>query len=188
MSKFYLRFDEIEDVLSSVDLLTLCVPLVTRKPSYWKWAIMASHTGLQGAMVCALQDTSGVSILDEDCAHEMIEWHNKRTGKRPQEKLADFNTLLKRCRKGDFMQGQPLKLSHSQTRDIKRLHKDFRNNFAHFVPAGWSIEKAGLPRIVRAAVDTIETLMAHPKVIYKLSGNRKRRLAKGLELSKRGLA
>ncbi|MGC2587743.1 MAG: hypothetical protein WA445_15935 [Pseudolabrys sp.] len=178
MAKQYVRFDEIEDVLSSVDLLALCVPFLDREPSYWKWAIISAHASLQGAMVCALRDTSGVSILDRQSGREMIRWHNGEIEKHPEEKLADFNLLLKRCCKGRHMQGQALKLSSSQLRDIERLHKEFRNNFAHFIPQGWSIEKAGLPRIVCASVDATEILMAHRNV--ELSGNRKRRLASGL--------
>lgn len=181
MSKQYLHFDEIEDVLSSVDLLALSVPLLKRQQSYWKWAIIAAHAGLQGAMVCALRDTSGVAVLDEDCAREMIEWFDKQIGQPPEERLADFNTLLRRCRKTSYMQGQPLTLGHSQFSDIKRLHKDFRNNFIHFVPKGWCIEKAGLPRIIHAAVDAIEALMGHSRVVYKLSGNKKRRLVQRLQ-------
>ncbi len=101
--------------------------------------------------------------------------------------IADFETLLKGCRKSSNMRGQPLKLSPSQLNDIKRLHNDFRNEFAHFLPKGWRIEKAGLPRIVYAAVDAVELLMRHPNVDYKLTGNRKRRLAGGLKSIRSGL-
>ena len=60
MTDEYLYFDEIEDVLSSVDLLAMIVPLVDEQPSYWKWIIVAAHSALQGAMVCALAATSSV--------------------------------------------------------------------------------------------------------------------------------
>jgi hypothetical protein len=182
MARQYVHFDEVEDVLSSIDLLALCVPLLQKKPSYWKWAIVSAHSALQGAMVCALQDTSGVSVLDKDSAREMREWYDKRTGEPPNERLADFITLLERCCE---MQGQLLTLSQSQVKDIKQLHKHFRNNFAHFVPKGWIIEKAGLPRIICAAVDATEVLMDHRNVI-KLSGNGKRRLASGLATVRAG--
>jgi hypothetical protein len=66
MAKHFLHFDEIEDVLSSLDLLALTVPLVKKQPSYWKWVLVASHSSLQGAMVCALRDTAGISILASD--------------------------------------------------------------------------------------------------------------------------
>ena len=186
--KQYLHFDEIEDVLSSLDLLALAVPLVNKQPSYWKWAILAGHAGLQGAMVCALRDTSGISVLEKRSAREMLKWLDTHEGDAPEERLADFNTLLARCRKTRCMDGQPLKLGHAQTNDIKRLHKEFRNNFAHFTPKGWCIEKAGLPRIVRAAVDAIEKLMGHSRVLYKLNGNKKRRLAHRLKVIQKELS
>jgi len=177
MAKSYLHFDEIEDVLSSLDLLALVMPLVAKQPSYWKWAIIAAHGGLQGAMVCALRDTSGVSILEDDCARKMLKWLDTQNGNPPQERLADFRTLLARCRQTRRMDGQALKLGNAQAKDIIRLHKEFRNNFAHFIPASWYIEKAGLPRIICAAVDATAMLMGHSRVMYKLSGNKKRRLA-----------
>jgi hypothetical protein len=188
MLKQFLHFDEIEDVLSSLDLLGLVAPLVSEQPSYWKWAIIAAHGGLQGAMVCALRDSSGVSVLEKECAREMLEWFNTQKGMPPQERLADFNTLLTRCRKSGYMDGKPLSLSHAQAKDIKSLHKHFRNNFVHFTPKSWCIEKAGLPRIVCAAVDSIETLMGHPRVLYKFSGNMKRRLAHRLKVVQARLA
>jgi hypothetical protein len=43
MAKHFLHFDEIEDVLSSLDLLALTVPLVKKQPSYWKWVLVASQ-------------------------------------------------------------------------------------------------------------------------------------------------
>lgn len=187
MTKHFLHFDEIEDVLSSLDLLAVVVPLLRRHPSYWKWAVIAAHAGLQGAMVCALRDTSGVSILTKDCAREMLKWFDKQEGERPEERLLDFSNLLKRCRQSKWMDGAPLKLSHGQLNDINRLHKDFRNNFAHFVPKSWSIEKAGLPRITRAAVDAIEVLMGSSRVLYKLTGNKKRRLANRLKTTRAAL-
>jgi hypothetical protein len=177
MAKRFVRFDEIEDVLSSLDLLALVVPLLKREPSYWKWVIIAAHEGLQGAMVCSICDTSGISVLDEQSAKAMQKYFETKEGGHPKERLADFMTLLSRSQKADLMDNHPLKLSHTQADDIQLLHKHFRNNFAHFVPKGWSIEKAGLPRLVRTALDAIEILMAHQRVLYKLTGNKKRRLA-----------
>jgi hypothetical protein len=136
-------------------------------------------------MVCASRDTAGISILEKDCAREMLQWFDHGEGERPKERLADFGTLLRRCRKARCMDGHPLKLSEAQTQDVSRLHREFRNEFAHFITKGWSIEKAGLSRIIRAAVDTTE--MLHPRVIRELSGNRKRRLADRLKVARANL-
>ena len=144
MAKQYVRFDEIEDVLSSVDLLALCVPFLDREPSYWKWAIISAHASFQGAMVCALRDTSGVSILDRQSGREMIRWHNGEIEKHPEEKLADFNLLLKRCCKGRHMQGQALKLKlvaiARHRAAAQRVPKQFRSLY----PSGLEHRKGRL--------------------------------------------
>jgi hypothetical protein len=64
MGKQYIRFDEIEDVLTSVELIALTAPLLKASPSYWKWIIVGAQNGLQGAMVCFLAGTNGIGVLD----------------------------------------------------------------------------------------------------------------------------
>src|SRR4051812_15017130 len=95
--KDYVRYDEIEDVLSSLDLLAIVVQLVRKNPSYWKWVIVAAHDALQGAMICALNDTSGVSVLEQKSARKMLDWLETQEGEVPNERLAGFKTLLARC-------------------------------------------------------------------------------------------
>jgi hypothetical protein len=183
----FVRFDEIEDVLSSLDLLALTTPLLIKHPSYWKWAIVAVHAGLQGAMVCALRDSSGVSVLTKDSAREMLMWFETQEGALPEEHLLDFGKLLKRCQQAKWMNGDPLQLTATQLKDVKRLHDQFRNNFAHFIPKGWSIEKRGLPRIISVALDAIEILMRHRRVANRVSENQTRRLAKRLDSIRKAL-
>jgi hypothetical protein len=183
-SENYIQFDEIEDVLASVALVALVAPLVRDKPWYWKWIVIGAHNALQGAMVCAFADTSGISILTNRSAAKMLDWFNAdpaTPGEHPEERLADFGELLQRCIAGDA-NFEPLVLTPEQHDDIKRLHDHFRNNFAHFTPKGWSIEKAGLPRIVDVAFHAMETLMNRRQVTYRLDENQQRRLkeARGL--------
>jgi hypothetical protein len=71
-------------------------------------------------------------------------------------------------------------LTHQQRRNIRRLHRDFRNNFTHFIPQGWRIEKAGLPRIVGAALDAAGGLMRRDYVTRLLDVNRQQRLQQRL--------
>jgi hypothetical protein len=129
----YVRFDQYENALLSLELVAHFSPLVREKPQHWKWIIVGAHDALQDAMVCA-----GNAIFD------------------------------------------PLLLMPEQLKDIKRLHDHFRNNFAHFTPKGWSIEKAGLPRIVGAAIDAAEVLMQRDYVIVHMDEDRQRRLTDAL--------
>jgi hypothetical protein len=145
----YVVFDEIEDVLSSLELLTVITPLVLHQPLLWKWMIVGAQSALQGAMVCALQDTTRTSVLKKKSAAAMLTYLQDRVegAEMPKEWLEDFEPLLKKC------EGQlGLTLGARERKDILLLHSEFRNSFIHFTPKGWSIEKVGLPRIVKAAL------------------------------------
>jgi hypothetical protein len=169
----YVRFDEREDVVASMDLLKVVAPLLRERPHFWKWMIVGAQSALQGAMVCALVDTTGTSVLRKQSAAEMLQWLEDRSenpGKPPIEWLASFGVLLDKCVDAG------LELTAKQREDINRLHNYFRNNFMHFTPKGWSIEKAGLPRIIGAALDATERLMAVPKVAIHLDAVQQQRL------------
>jgi len=184
MAGNWVRFDEYEDVLASTDLLALVAPKLLKQPSSWKWMILAAHNGLQGALVCAIKDTSNTNILEKGSATKVLNYLETLEGDEPQEKLADFITLLKRYRKKYPCNG----ITTEQLRRIHKFHKKFRNNFAHFVPTGWLIEVAILPAIIDSAVELIEMAMQQPQVVMHLSGNKKRRLAKNVAATRTALA
>jgi hypothetical protein len=178
MSDKHIRFDEFEDVLASIELVALLAPVFREHPHYWKWIIIGAHSALQGAMVCAFVDSSGTSILKIKSAEKIFKWFNtdeSTRGEHPKEQLAYFEDLLKIGLRRSHNR-EPLVLTRQQCRDIRRLHREFRNNFTHFIPQGWHIEKAVLPRIVGAALDAAEGLMRRDYVTRLLDVNRQQRL------------
>jgi hypothetical protein len=96
-SEVYVRFDEFEDVLASIELVALLAPFVREDPQYWKWIIVGAHSALQGAMVCAHVDSSGTSILKKQ---KKCRGKKPKRPKTPREELTDFEDLLKRCVRG----------------------------------------------------------------------------------------
>lgn len=83
MASDHVTYDEIEDVLTSTDLLAMVALQLDERPSLWKWMITAAQNGLQGAILqgaimCALHDGVGVSILTEKSAHAVLAWHDGR--------------------------------------------------------------------------------------------------------------
>jgi hypothetical protein len=146
--------------------------------------IVGAQNALQGAMVCALdrEDTSGLSVLSDNSEKKWAKWLEESRDNpnlpKPKQELAHFDVLLKRC-KAKLL----LDLTAGQEADIKRLHDHFRNNFAHFTPKGWSIEKAGLPRIIGAALYAVENLMSQARVRQ----GRPRRLKEALRVARRHL-
>jgi hypothetical protein len=183
MAGTWVRFNEYEDVLASSDLLALVTPKLAKTPSQWKWTILAAHSGLQGALICALQDSTRTNILNNRSAGETLAWLEKAEGDQPMQFLLECPELLRKYRK----KYPCTEMTAQKLKDLKRLHKDFRNAFTHFVPRGWSIEIAGLPRIVGAALDVIEAAMQQHQVAVHLNGNMTRRLAKNLDVARSAL-
>jgi hypothetical protein len=179
----WLRIDEHTDVLSSTDILALVGPRLRKSPFDWKWMILAAHNGLQGALVCAIQDTSSTNILSKQSAIEMLNWLDTLEGDRPKEQLADFSTLVKK-----FRRKYPRVLTAEQYSKMLKLHREFRNKFSHFTPTHWSIEISILPDLVENAIDSIETAMQQDQVNIKTSGNFKRRLNRNLTSARNALA
>jgi hypothetical protein len=173
----YVRFSEYEDALASLELVALVAPLVRDKPQYWKWVIVAAHDALQGAMVCACAVGTGSSVLEKKSAKK----------KSAKEKLAPFGRLLQWCIAGRKPILDPLVLTPKQRKDIERLHDRFRNDFAHFVPQGWGIEKAGLPRMIRATLDAAGELMHRYYVIGHMDEDQQKRLTDALATARKYL-
>jgi hypothetical protein len=181
----WVRFNEQEDVIASTDLLALVVPTLRTKPTNWKWVILAAHSGLQGALVCAIQDSTGTSVLKKQSATEMLlAWLENPVGVHPFQYLESYPGLSnKKCRN----KYPESKVIVQQLKDLKKLHNEFRNNFTHFAPMQWSIEVAGLPRIAKAAVDMIEEAMQKHQVEIHLTYDMKARLAGNLRAIREAL-
>jgi hypothetical protein len=164
----HVRFDEIENVLASLDMLAVLTPLVKRRrgKSLWKWVMIGAQDAIQGALVCAVADTTRTNVLRKESAKKMLGWLSDTSKDSPGEYMADFKTLLRLA---------AIELPSQDAKDIKKLHS-FRNDFAHFTPKTWAIELVGLPSIIGAALRVVEELMRSDRVEYRMTGNKKKRI------------
>jgi hypothetical protein len=178
-SESWLRTDEHYDVLSSTNVLAFLAPTLAKNPGRWKWAILAAQSAAQGALVCAIQDSSKTNILSNRSARDTLTWLNALTDERPEEHLADFKSLLVKFR-GQY----PNILGDEQVNRLEKLHSIFRNRFAHFAPRSWSIEIDMLPPLIIAAIDLVEIAMRQDQVAMRTNGNFKRELAANLVATK----
>lgn len=158
-SEGWLRTDEHYDVLSSTDILAFVAPTLAKNQFRWKWAILAAQNAVQGALVCAIQDSSKTNILSKRSAREALSWLGAPTNEWPEPHLADFKSLLTK-----FQDRYPNSIDDERVSSLEKLHNIFRNRFAHFVPRGWSIEIDMLPPLIIAAVDFVEIAMRQDQV------------------------
>jgi hypothetical protein len=179
----YVRFNEFTDAICSVQLVAELAQSVKQRPLLWKWIIIGAHNALQGAMVCALSESDGTGALTTKSRIEMLDYlQNAREGVQPpREFLADYDTLFKCVQEAKRMiGGEPLCVSDLERKRLRKLN-DLRRKLAHFTPKGWSIEAAGLPAIILAALDATEHLMlAQHRVVVHLTGNQTRALEHAL--------
>jgi hypothetical protein len=183
MTEDWVRFDAYEDVLASTDLLAAVAPNLRQQPSNWKWMIIAAQSGMQGALVCAIKDTSAINVLKESSAKKRLRWMQNFVGTEPPERLDDFIPLLKKYRKM-----YPCHGTIQQLRQLHALHNEFRNNFVHFVPVSWSILLSSLPPMIESALILIETAMQQHQVAIHFNDDMQSRLEQNLAATRAALA
>ena len=158
----YLRTDEFEEVFQGLNFIADILPLVREHPHYWKWIIISAHSALQGACVCMLTETAGTGALRKDATTKLLARLDEDAGSTnewPDERLADLSELLARLPVDLKIKIKELAtpFPFDVVGDIRRLH-DMRNEFSHFTPKSWSIELAGLPRILEHTIGLIEEI------------------------------
>jgi len=155
-----LRWDGPKDVVASLSHVSNCIALVETDPAAWKWAILALHNALQGAMTCHLKGTAGVGHLSKKSAEEMLAWQHeaKDQNSRPRMQQAKPEDLFKRLHRPqsrfEVGCGRMLLITARQKNSFKFLN-DLRNEFTHFSIDGWGLELSGLPQIFDNILDII---------------------------------
>ena len=182
----WLRTDEIEEFIDALEHAALFAKQLTEDVKAWKWLIIALHSALQGACVCALRghDTTEVAVLTRKSRREVLRWLQVDTRKNPclpgpEPRLAPLIELFDRVQKPRYLLGShTLDVSVDMVADVKELNR-LRNDFIHFLPGGMSSEVS--PRIVTHAADAIKHLaVEHPTFGYKLVQSDRDRIKEAL--------
>jgi len=94
MASHYVTFDEYENVLASTDLFALVATQLMERPSNWKWMIVATHDALQGALVCAVKNTSQTNILKKKSEAKTLNWLTRLRLRPTRHVGSDFGRAL----------------------------------------------------------------------------------------------
>lgn len=173
-SDTYLSTDEFEDVQASLLLVRDALIAVKTAPPYWKWAILAAHSALQGACLCILTRSDGLGALTDASSEALADklYGETASGRKiddktinwPEPRVEELPELLKRL-PHDLRVSLPGRKEHSYgfelAGDLRRLH-EFRNQFTHFSSTGWSIEIGGLPRMIERAINLTRCITTSP--------------------------
>lgn len=141
----YARFTEGSNSVDYLEKAVSFIKSAESKPEDWKWVVLALHGALYGFMICTLKG----SAID-----------NVSTGKK--QKLIGFKEALKRCQYpaygslGGFT--NILQLSEKQRQALRQLNSDFRNVFAHYNGAFWSIHADLMREMVTHSLDALSAV------------------------------
>ena len=153
----FVRTDERQDVLGSVEQCAWSLAQVSRSERAWKWVILSLHSALQGAMVCHLSGTAQHGALTNKSQKLWLVWHYKRQrgeitpcDQPPEDRLAGSSKLFKRLESSQIGS----EVTERQKKAFKWLH-DCRNDFTHFSPKAWSIERGSIEQTIGDVLDVI---------------------------------
>ncbi|MFM9912157.1 MAG: hypothetical protein ACKVN9_01305 [Methylophilaceae bacterium] len=156
-NKKYLRTDEHEEAVRSLEWAELQARLILDDPYYWKWVLISLHNAAQGFMVLALWNGNGLLSLKPKVAKQWLEAYESDKPF-PTEQLDKFLNLYAKVKdSSNFSYCGSAAFIPSSTHDESFKHlNEFRNEFIHFTPKGWSLQLLGLPKMALDVLDLIQ--------------------------------
>ena len=153
----YLRTDEREDAVRSLEWAEVQSRLLADDPYLWKWVLISLHSAAQGFMVLALWHGNGLLTLTAKGAAKWLDAYEKGRPY-PNDRLDNFLNLYAKVKDSHnfhFVGAGPFLPGTTHDLSFERLN-EFRNTFIHFTPKGWSLQLQGLPSIGLDALDLVQ--------------------------------
>ncbi|MDE2830232.1 MAG: hypothetical protein OXN20_08960 [Gemmatimonadota bacterium] len=158
-----LKTDEWIEAVSDFEMFSEQLQRVIYDLHQWKWAVIALHSGIQGMMILALNVGDGLSVLQKKDAEQYLCWKKgDRSEPVPRGKLVPFLDLYKNIKDDKSPMNRSPDTQHfvpkgTQDKSIKLLHH-LRNEFMHFTPKRWILNREGLPAMASDCLEIAEFL------------------------------
>ncbi|MCF7810230.1 hypothetical protein K9N50_04495 [bacterium] len=131
--------------------------LLSEDQMNWKWIVLSLYDSLYAFAIAALSGGD----------YDRVTYKTKEGA----TKLINFDEAIKRCcnpkRMHMYINSSTMVLSEEDTH-AKRKLKNLRNDFIHFIPKTWFIEKEGLTDMSRKVVEQIKFLSLNSGNIFLL--------------------
>lgn len=176
----HFEIDEVENLIDNLEMIAHFIEAPI--PYNWKWAVIALHQALYGALISTLQgsDPRQTVVDRQKDSGKAVMLHVNRIpihliassfGK--DEKtirkwlaspfLISFDEALSRVKCKDclpsFDNARPLVTTPEEDDDIRALTKEFRNEFEHFAPKRWDVSTSIFPPMARNVLRVIRFLV-----------------------------
>ncbi len=204
----HFKIDEVENLIDNLEMVAhfLEAPI----PYKWKWAVIALHQALYGALITTLRGTDArQTVVDrqKDSGKAIILHVNRvpidiiaSSFGKDEETIREWLTnpflisldeALRRVKRKDclpaLVNARPLVTTPEEDDAIRVLTKEFRNEFEHFAPKGWVVFTSIFPPIAEIVLRVIHFLVFESNCV-NLSVEKEQRVRVALARVKRLLA
>ncbi len=163
----YLRTDSLEDAISSFELALVFRNHARSDGRYWKWVVVAIHSGVQGCFALALANSKGLLVQKPGVAAKMLTAIEARS-EIPAPHMDNFLRLYCKLQsEGNLRSADalPAPKSNEQEAGLKLLD-ELRDEFLHFNTKSLSIEIALIEIAVQAGIEVSRFLLFESRVIH----------------------
>jgi hypothetical protein len=194
----HFHIDEIENLIDNLEMTAYFV--LSPHAYKWKWAVIALHQALYGTLIVTLRGTdarqtvvdrqkdSGKAVMlhvhrvpfdviassfgkSEEAIREMIS----------NPFLISFDEALRRVKRIDCLpsldNAKPLVTTSEEDNSIHDLTKEFRNQFEHFAPKGWTIFTSIFPPLAKDVLRVITFLVSESNCVHMSAKQEERTVA-----------
>jgi hypothetical protein len=139
----YIRTDTEEEATASFELAKDFLILAKNDDRYWKWFILALHSGIQNCLSLMLENGNGILVQKPGVTKRILEGLEKGSYQHEQH-MDNFLRLFEKVKNQEnlrFTLSTALSVTDEETEAVKWLD-NFRDDFIHFNVKSWYIEKS----------------------------------------------
>ncbi|MFW9082391.1 hypothetical protein ACOI9X_24420 [Pseudomonas sp. P2757] len=151
----FIRFDRFIDLETSLEQLLAHIQGAPMTATSWKWALIAAHSALQGAVCIALRGSAGFDTWKPKHLKKWLEAYEKNEDL-PDPQLDYFMELY------DRLFGQESGID----RDLISWLNKSRNDFIHFNSDQFSIDRKSIVDAIDGSVSAMIAAPARSKGIF----------------------
>ncbi len=168
----FLEADTAEDAIFSLDVARHALGLVAQNDQWWKWAVLATHSAVQGGLALALEGGSGFLVQKPGKMKEILAAHDQGLAL-PEPHMDNFLRLFQRAQAAGSLRSGILTFTSEEQDAVQRLD-NLRDEFVHFNCKSWLVEYKFMAECLLGCCSVLEKIVDCEAIIWHDEGHQGR--------------